>query len=158
MTSSVNLTNELIEYINEWKKKDGCLIMILHAVQNYYGYVPKKISFFLSNELKIPIARIYEVLTFYNYFTLELPAKYKIAVCTGTACYLKGAPLIIETIMNELNTVEGKVTEDGLFGLESVRCLGCCSLAPVASINGKIYGNLNEELILDILDQYKKQG
>lgn len=158
MPSYMTLPNEMIEYINKWKSKKGSLIMILHSIQDFYGYVPKEICFALSKELNIPIARIYEVLTFYNYFKLELPAKYKISVCMGTACYLKGAPVIFETIMNKLNINEDKITEDGLFGLEKVRCLGCCGLAPVASINGKIYGKLNKDLILDIIEQYKDQG
>lgn len=158
MVAFVNLPNELVEFIQQWKNKKGSLVMILHTVQDFYGYVPKNICFALSKELNIPIARIYEVLTFYNYFRLEMPAKYKIAVCMGTACYLKGAASLLETIMNNLNITEGKITEDGLFGLERVRCLGCCSLAPVVSVNGKIFAKVNEQSLLKILDDYKQQG
>lgn len=158
MTPLLSLPNELLKYVNEWKFKRGSLIMVLHSVQDYYGYVSKDMCFFLAEELKIPLARIYEVLTFYNYFKLEMPAKYKISACMGTACYLKGAPAILETIKNELAISEGKVTKDGLFGLESVRCFGCCGLAPVVSINGKLYGKLNKDKILDILAQYRAEG
>lgn len=158
MTSCANLPDELIEYIDEWKDKKGSLIMILHAVQDYYGYVPKKISFVLSELINVPVARIYEVLTFYNYFRLEMSAKYKIAVCLGTACYLQGSPLLLKAITDKLGIKEGETTKDGLFGLERVRCLGCCSLAPVVSINGKIYGKATKDSVLELLEQYKLQG
>lgn len=153
MTSYLTLPDELTEYINEWEYKQGGLIMILHAVQNFYGYVPKEMCFILSKKLNVPLARIYEVLTFYNYFRLESSAKYKIALCMGTACYLKGAPEILKTITDRLGIEEGKVTPDGLFGLEKIRCLGCCALAPVVTINGKVYGKLDKNSILNILDE-----
>ena len=152
------LPEELNSYITEWSGKKGPLIMILHAVQDYYGYVPKDICFVISKRINIPIARIYEVLTFYNYFSLEMPAKYKIAVCLGTACYLKGANLVRETIEEFLHIKEGQITKDKLFGLENVRCLGCCSLAPVMSINGKVFGKLTKEKVLEILQEYTRQG
>lgn len=149
------LPDELNNYINEWKSKRGSLIMILHAVQDYYGFVPKEISFILAQELKLPLARIYEVLTFYNYFKLQPVAKYKISVCMGTACYLKGASEILQTIKKLLNINEGQTTEDGLFTLETIRCYGCCGIAPVISINGKIYGKVDKEKIYEILNEYK---
>lgn len=152
------LPDELNSYIDRWKNKKGSLIMILHAVQDHYGYVPKDISFVLAKELKIPLARIYEVLTFYNYFRLKPTAKYKIAVCIGTACYLKGAAEILQSIKDILNIEEGEITEDGLFSVESVRCYGCCGLAPVISINGKIYGKTNKNIILDLLNEYKNKA
>ncbi|MFA6989199.1 MAG: NAD(P)H-dependent oxidoreductase subunit E [Candidatus Gastranaerophilaceae bacterium] len=154
MSSYINLPNELIEYTNKWKNKKGSLIMILHAVQDFYGYVPKDICFTLAKELKVPLARIYEVLTFYNYFKLESSGKYKIAMCMGTACYLKGAPEIIKVIEDKLHIIEGQTSKDGLFTLEHVRCMGCCGLAPVVRINEKIYGKLNKDKILNILDEY----
>ncbi len=157
MNSFANLPDELNSYIDEWKPKKGSLIMILHAVQNYYGYVPKGICFTLAKELKVPLARIYEVLTFYHYFRLDLPAKYRISVCMGTACYLKGAPENLESIKNALNLKEGQTTEDRLFSLETIRCFGCCGLAPVMSINGKIYGKLDKNKVLSVIDEYRKK-
>lgn len=158
MSSYKTLPDELNIYINKWKSKKGCLIMILRAIQDYYGYVPEDISFILAKELKLPLARIYEVLTFYNYFKLESSGKYKISVCMGTACYLKDAPEIIKVIENKLNIKEGQTSKDGLFTLEHVRCMGCCGLAPNVRINEKNYGKLNKDEILNVLDKYIEEG
>lgn len=152
------LPDKLNDYISEWKHKKGNLIMILHAVQDCYGFVPQKICFTLAKELRIPLARIYEVLTFYNYFKLQPVAKYKISVCMGTACYLKGAPENLQIIKDLLNIEEGQTTEDGLFSLETIRCYGCCGLAPVININGKIYGKVDKKKMLDILNEYKAKA
>ncbi len=152
------LPEEIISYIDEWKGKKGCLIMILRKIQNHYDYVPEDICFLLADELKLPLARIYEVLTFYNYFKLQESAKYKIAVCSGTACYLKGAPELIEIITKKLVLNNDFKSQDGLFKLENVRCMGCCGLAPVININGKIYGKLNADKLTGILDKYIEKG
>jgi NADH-quinone oxidoreductase subunit E len=149
---------EVTEIAVRWKSRPGSLIMILHEIQNRYGYVPRSISLKLSEILDIPLARIYEVITFYNYFKLDPPGKYTIAVCLGTACYLKGAPDILNEIKELLNIEEGQTTKDGLFHLDPVRCLGCCSLAPVMSINGKIYGKVKKQDVVNILSQYKHEG
>jgi len=131
--------------------------MILHEIQNHYGYVPKDVSEVLSELLDIPLARIYEVITFYHYFNLEAPGKHKISVCMGTACYLKGAPELVAQIKDILNIEEGGTTKDGLFSLELVRCLGCCGLAPVLTIDEKVYGNVKKADISNILSEYTKQ-
>lgn len=149
------VTKELKQIIKKYKNTKGNLIMALHAVQEEYGFVPKDVCFYISEELKIPIARIYEVLTFYNYFRLDAPARYKISVCQGTACYLKGASEVLKTIERKLNIKEGETTKDGLFKLETARCFGCCGLAPVATINGDIYGKLTPEKILNLLEKYQ---
>lgn len=156
--TTTQLTPDVVQCIDEWKNKKGNLIMILHSVQDHYGYVPKDVCFELSRELKIPLARIYEVLTFYNYFSLGTPGKYKVSICLGTACYLKGAPKIIEAIKNELKIEEGQTTEDGLFRLELVRCLGCCGLAPVMTINDKVYGKLKPDEVVSIINKYRQEG
>lgn len=156
--NSVVLPDELISYIDEWKHKKGSLIMILHAVQDVYGYVPKDICFNLAKELKVPLARIYEVLTFYNYFKLNAPSKYVMSICFGTACYLKGAPELLNVIKEKLNINDKNESEDGLFTIKDVRCLGCCGLAPVIMINGKVFGKLDKEKMIDIIEQYQKEG
>jgi NADH-quinone oxidoreductase subunit E len=148
-----------IEVLAEkWKGKKGNLIMILHEIQNHYGYVPRGISFELSRILDVPLARIYEVITFYHYFKLDPPGKHLISLCLGTACYLKGAPEILDEIKNILHVKEGQTTQDGLFHLQVVRCLGCCGLAPVMTIDGKTYGKLKRGDIMDILSQYSKEA
>lgn len=140
--------------VEKWKDKPGNLIMILHELQNHYGYVPRVASLELSKILDVPLARIYEVITFYNLFKLEPPGKHRISVCMGTACYLKGAPIILNEIKNMLNVEEGRTTSDGLFQLEVVRCLGCCGLAPVIMIDEKVYGKVKKNEVMDILSQY----
>lgn len=150
-------TTQISELAEKWRDKKGSLIMVLHEIQNHYGYIPRDVSLELSRVLDIPLARIYEVITFYNYFKLEPPGKYTIAVCLGTACYLKGSPEIVEEVKSLLNIQEGETTEDGLFHLDVVRCLGCCGLAPVMMINGQIYGKVKRSEVMGILSKYKKE-
>jgi NADH-quinone oxidoreductase subunit E len=157
MTNSTAIADEVIGMLEKWKDKRGNLIMILHDIQDHYGYVPREVAFILSREMDIPLARIYEVITFYNYFKLDPPGKYTISVCMGTACYLQGAPQLMEELQNILGVEEGETTRDGLFHLQSVRCLGCCGLAPVMMINDKVYGKPDKEKLVDILSKYTKE-
>jgi NADH-quinone oxidoreductase subunit E len=144
--------------LEKWRPKKGNLIMILHEVEDTYGFIPPEVARKISRELAIPLARIYEVLTFYHYFKLVRPGKYKISVCMGTACYLKGGAEILSEVKNILHIKEGQTTEDGLFYLESVRCIGCCGLAPVISVNDTIYGNLKKSDVVDIISKYSKEA
>jgi NADH-quinone oxidoreductase subunit E len=153
-----SMTDDIARITAKWQGKKGNLIMVLHEIQNTYGYVPRQVALDLASRMDIPLARIYEVLTFYNYFKLDPPGKYTVAVCTGTACYLKGAPDILDEIKSLLNIREGETTKDGLFHLDAVRCLGCCSLAPVMMINGKIYGRVKKQDVMEILSHYKREG
>lgn len=144
--------------LEKWRPRKGNLIMILHEVENTYGYIPAAVARKISRDLAIPLARIYEVLTFYHYFKLERPGKHKIAVCMGTACYLKGAADILSEIKSILHVSEGQTTQDGLFHLESVRCLGCCGLAPVIAVGDTIYGNLKKADVVDIISKYSREA
>ncbi|MBU1043782.1 MAG: NAD(P)H-dependent oxidoreductase subunit E [Candidatus Omnitrophica bacterium] len=150
--------NELEILADKWKGKKGNLVMILHEIQNHYGYVPRNVSFELSRILGVPMASIYEVLTFYNYFKLEAPGKNTISVCMGTACYLKGAPKILSELKRILHVEEEQTTPDKLFHLQVVRCLGCCGLAPVITIGSKVYGKVKTKEVMDILSLYVKEG
>lgn len=143
--------------VSKWKGKEGNLIMIFHEIQNEYGYVPRGVSMKLSELLDVPLARIYEVLTFYNYFKLEKPGRHSISICMGTACYLKGANDLLKRFKDILNVEEGETTEDGLFQLNVVRCLGCCGLAPVVTVDEKVYGKVTKDQIPEILAEYTKQ-
>jgi NADH-quinone oxidoreductase subunit E len=145
------------ELIRKWKDKEGNLVMILHEVQDHYGYIPRRTSMDISEELDIPLARIYEVITFYNYFNLTPPARHRISVCMGTACYLKGAPEILREIKTILNVEEGHTTADGNFYLDTVRCLGCCGLSPVIMIDGKIYGQVQKSDVMDTISRYVEE-
>ena len=152
-----SFVGEIDALVDKWSGKDGNLIMILHEIQNHYGYVPREAAFELRRLLGIPLARIYEVITFYNYFKLDPPGKHLISVCMGTACYLKGAPGLLSELKNLLNVEEGQTTPDGLFHLQIVRCLGCCGLAPVMTVDGKIYGKVKKENVINILSEYSKE-
>lgn len=149
------MKKEVDEIIAPWEGKDGNLIMVLHQIQNRYGYVPRDVSFEVAKRLHVPLARIYEVITFYHYFKLEAPGKNIVSVCMGTACYLKGAPQILEAIQKELGVKPGESTPDKLFHVQVVRCLGCCGLAPVMTINEKVYGRLQPDQIPAILSEHK---
>jgi len=148
---------EIKNLVDKWKDKEGNLIMILHEIQNHHGYVPRELSLVLSEMLNVPLARIYEVITFYNFFKLSPPGKHRIAVCMGTACYLKGAADILKEIKSILHVEEGKTTKDGHFHLDVVRCLGCCGLAPVMMINEKVFGKVKKAEVMDILSTYFKE-
>ncbi|MBF0385173.1 MAG: NAD(P)H-dependent oxidoreductase subunit E [Candidatus Omnitrophica bacterium] len=154
-----HLVGDLDSLARKWKDKRGNLIMILHEIQNTYGYVPREVAFELSRIIDVPLTRIYEVITFYNYFKLQPPGKHLISVCMGTACYLKGTPQILEELKNILNVKEGETTKDGIFHLQIVRCLGCCGLAPVMMIDKKIFGKVKKSDVAGIISEYtKKEG
>lgn len=149
---------EVSKHVKPWKHEEGNLIMILHSIENEHGYMPREISMELASELGIPLARIYEVLTFYNYFKLVPPGKHSVAVCNGTACYLKGAPQLIEELERKLHIREGETTEDREFHLETVRCIGCCGMAPAMVVDEKTYGRVISSQLQDILEHAKKGG
>ncbi len=141
----------------KWNKKRGALIMALHEIQGAKGYVDWQDATNLSVTMGIPLARIYEVLTFYNFFKLVAPGKAIISVCTGTACFLKGNDKVLEKFKSELKIKEGESTPDGLFHLQCVRCVGCCGLAPVCVVNGKTYGRMTPEQVPEILNEWREK-
>jgi NADH-quinone oxidoreductase subunit E len=150
------LTPELKSFIAEWKGQPGNLIMVLHRVQQSFGYIPREIAFEVADQLDVPLAKIYGVITFYNFFKLKQPGRNQIQVCMGTACYLKGGEDIIHEIEGILGVGLNTVTPDGAFSFEAVRCLGCCGLAPVMVINGEVYGKLKTEDLPGILGKYRQ--
>ncbi len=150
------LKDDVKAVIDRWKDKEGNLIMILHDIQDRYGYVPREAALEVSRQADMPLARIYEVLTFYNYFKLIPPGKFTISVCLGTACYLKGAPTLIEEIRRLLQVEEGHTTKDGLFHLQIVRCLGCCGLAPVITVGHKVYSAVKRTDVMGIIAEHSK--
>ncbi len=141
----------------KWRKKRGSLIMALHEIQGVKGYVPWEDAKDIAEGMGIPLARIYEVLTFYNFFKLDAPGKAVISVCTGTACYLKGNDKVLEEFKKELGIKEGESTADKMFHLQCVRCVGCCGLAPVCVVNGKTYGRVTPTDVRGILEEWKNK-
>ena len=156
MSQETNTREDISDIIKKWKKVEGSLVMILHSVQSRLGYVPRWAAMEISKETGIALAKIYEVLTFYSFFKLTKPAKYQINVCIGTACYLKGAPELLKAIEKYTGLKDGQTSEDGKFSVMGLRCIGCCGLAPVISVNGKIHGQLKAGDIKTILDEATK--
>lgn len=148
------LSDSLRNFIEHWQHKPGNLIMILHKVQEEHGYIPKEAISELAKILNISEGKIFGVITFYHFFKLDKPGKHIISVCTGTACYLKGAGEIIEELKKLLSIDVGQVTTDGKFSLEAVRCLGCCGLAPVISVGEKVFGRVEPKQMKEILQEF----
>lgn len=146
--------DELLQVITELKNEKGALMPILQKAQDIYGYLPIEVQTIISNEMNVPLEKIYGVVTFYSQFTLNPKGKYKISVCLGTACYVKGSGDIYNAIMEKLGIVGGECTPDGKFSLDACRCVGACGLAPVLMINGEVYGRLTVNDLDDILAKY----
>jgi NADH-quinone oxidoreductase subunit E len=146
---------ELVSFIDEWKVKPGSLIMILHKTQETFGFISRETAAHLAKLTGIPLARIYGVVTFYHFFKTTKPGKNKVSVCLGTACYLKGSQDLIDETREILGLAPGEVTEDGLFSVDPVRCVGCCGLAPVLVVGNDTYGKLTKDMLPEIFAKYK---
>jgi len=144
--------------LQDLDKDRSNLIKALQRVQESEGFVSDNAVRDISVFFAIPAVDVEGVLSFYAQFKRVKPGKYIISVCDGTACHIKGSSLITNWISDTLHIKDGETTEDQLFSLQTVACLGCCSLAPVISVNGKVYGNLNRKKLLKVLRQYKKMG
>ena len=151
----VPMKEQLEEIIAKYKDTPGALIPVLHEAQELYGYLPFEVQKIIADGLDIPVAKVYGVVTFYSQFSLTPKGKYRISVCLGTACYVKGAAEILDKLKERLSIDVGECTDDGLFSLDSCRCIGACSLAPVVTINEGVYGKLVPEDIDDIIDKYE---
>ncbi|MCB2154301.1 NAD(P)H-dependent oxidoreductase subunit E [bacterium] len=155
--SEATMVPDISRTVQKWRKKRGSLIMALHEIQNAYGYVPRNVSLQLAQLMDVPLARIYEVITFYNYFRLEPPGKNVVSVCMGTACYLKGAKERENEFCEQLGVEEGETTEDGQVHLQSVRCVGCCGLSPVVVVNGETMGKIGPEDVKSIIRKCREE-
>ncbi len=131
------------------------LIRVLNTVQEVYGYIPTYVQKVISEELDIPMAEIYGVITFYSRFSLNPKGKYNISVCLGTACYVKGSQAVLDKVKEILGIDVDGVTEDGKFSIEQTRCVGACGLAPVMTVNEDVYGNVDPSKVKDILAKYE---
>jgi NADH-quinone oxidoreductase subunit E len=149
---------ELLSFIDEWKVKPGSLIMILHKTQETFGYISRPAAEKLAILTGIPMARIYGVITFYHFFKTTKPGKHKVSICLGTACYLKGGGDLIEEAQRLLGIGDGGVTEDGLFSIDPVRCVGCCGLAPVITVGSETYGKMTKSQLTEVFQKYRSQG
>lgn len=146
---------ELEKILQIYTQDKDNLIQILNEVQEHYGYIPKHAQMEISKYLNIPLAEIYGVITFYSRFTLKPKGKYHIAVCLGTACYVKGSSKIMDRLKERLNIEAGETTKDGKFSIEATRCVGACGLAPVFTVNGEVYGKATVQKLDKVLDELK---
>ncbi len=147
-------TAELEAYISENKDIGGALIPVMQKAQELFGYLSFETMELISDRLDVPVADIYGVATFYALFSLTPKGDHVISVCTGTACYVKGAAAVLDEVKKQLGIESGETTPDGKFSIQDTRCLGCCGLAPVMVINNDVYGRLEPADIKDILAKY----
>lgn len=145
---------KLDEIINKSKDKPGSLIPILEESQMVLGFLPMPILKIIAKGLKLPLSRVYGVVTFYSFFTMKPRGKHTLRVCLGTACYVRGGKAIYEKVKKELDIEEGDTTEDRLFTLETVRCVGACGLGPVIFVGDNVHGRLKPAKAKEVLSQY----
>ena len=145
------------EILSKYAKEKSNLIQVLNEVQEAYGYIPKHAQLAISEHLGLTMAEVYGVITFYSRFTLKPKGKYNIAVCLGTACFVKGSQKIMDRLKEKLKIEPGETTPDGKFSIEATRCIGACGLAPVFTVNDEVYGNATPELIDKVIDEYKNK-
>ena len=143
----------LQQVIEELKNEPGALMPIMQRAQDIYGYLPEEVMNHIAKELDIPVSDVYGVATFYAQFNLEPKGKYIISVCLGTACYVKGAQQVIDKFSEELKIKPGETTDDGMFTLDALRCIGACGIAPAVSINGKVYPKMTVSQVREIIAQ-----
>ncbi len=159
--NSFNGTNEqekaLREVIAKHRSERGCLMPILHEAQNIYGYLPAEVQTIIAEELNIPLSEVYGVATFYTQFSLQPKGKHRVSVCLGTACYVKGSDKILAAVERELRISCGECTPDGMFSIDSCRCVGACGLATVLMVFYVNYGRLTEKDVPGILKKYMEE-
>lgn len=156
ITEQEKVDLDLLEpLIEKYKNKKGNLIPLLQGAQDIYGYLPRDVLIRLSEETGIELNEMYGVATFYTQFRLDPVGKHIIKVCHGTACHVQNANTITESLEDALNVKDGETTEDRVFTLESVACLGCCSLAPVMMVDGSTYGKLTGKQAVKIIKEIK---
>lgn len=153
-----NIAKErIIEICNHYKDEPTPLMMILSDIQKEYGYIPLEVQEIISEQIGLPVAEIYGVVTFYSFFSLTPKGKYVVGVCLGTACYVKGSQSIIDKVLEVLKLKKaGETTPDGLFTVDALRCIGACAIAPTMKINDKVYPKLKVSDIPTILKDYQE--
>ena len=145
------------ELFTKFEPEKDNLIQILNSVQEHYGYIPTRAQKEISEFLNISLAEIYGVITFYSRLTLKPKGKYNIAICLGTACFVKGSEKIMDRAKERLKINPGETTEDGRFSIEETRCVGACGLAPVFTINGEVHGNATVKSLDNAIDEILKR-
>lgn len=148
---------QIKEIVDRYKDERTPLMMILETIQNEYGYVPLEVQEYVSELINIPVAEIYGVVTFYSLFSLTPKGKYVVGVCLGTACYVKGSQQVMDKFTEILKIKPGETTEDGLFTLDALRCIGACGIAPAITINGKVYPKVAINQVASIIKELRSK-
>lgn len=155
----VGLKPEQIKSIQEicksFNNDPGELINVLHKTQGHFGYLPAEVQEVIAANLNISVAKVYGVVTFYSFFTMIPKGKHPISVCTGTACYVRGAEKVLDEFKRILEIKVGETTADGKFSLSCLRCVGACGLAPVVLVGEKVYGRVSPDGVKDIIKEYQ---
>ncbi len=151
---SENAAAKISEICDRYTDEPTPLMMILSDIQNEYGYIPLEVQELVSEKTGVSVAEIYGVVTFYSFFSLQPKGKYVIGCCLGTACYVKGAGPVFDKFAEVLGISGGQTTEDGMFTLDALRCIGACGIAPAVSINGKIYSKVSVGDVPGIVESY----
>ena len=159
MENQNNISQEAIAVINricgDHNNDPGELINILHETQNTFGYLPKEVQVLVADNLGIPATRVNGVVSFYAFFTEKPKGKHPVSICMGTACYVRGSEKVLEEVKKVLGIEVGQTTPDGRFSLDCLRCVGACGLAPVMTIDGKVYGNVDPKNVRAIFESVK---
>ena len=149
---------QISEICDRYVNEKTPLMMILSDIQKEFGYIPLDVQELVSAKTGISVAEIYGVVTFYSFFSLKPKGKYVVGVCLGTACYVKGAQQVIDKFSELLGVAPGETTEDGMFTLDALRCIGACGIAPAVSINGKVYPKVEVSAIANIIEDLRAEG
>ncbi len=149
---------KLMEIIGRHQNQPGGLMPVLQEAQELYGYLPIEVQTMIAEGLNLPLSEVYGVATFYSQFSLTPKGENRISICMGTACYVKGSEKILNSIEQRLGIKSGECTDDGLFSLDSTRCIGACGLAPVMMVNDDVYGKVKVEDLDGILEKYRKKS
>jgi len=156
--SEEKMYSTLAQVISDYNACEDNLIQILHMAQVIFGYIPIEVQKFIAQEMNMPFSKVSGVVSFYSFFSTQQKGKYTISVCLGTACYVRGAKKVLEKIKEMIGIDVGETTEDGLFSLQVMRCIGACGLAPAILINDKVYKQLNPTKVETILKKYIAGG
>ncbi len=157
MSIRTDVRKKVEDICQSYANEPSPLMMILSDVQKQFGYIPLEIQEIISQKTGIPVAEIYGVVTFYSFFSLKPKGKYVVGICLGTACYVKNSQAVLDKFHQLLGVGAGQTTEDGLFTIEAIRCIGACALAPALSVNGKVYPKVTPDQVEKIIEEYRSK-
>ena len=154
-TDEKALYAQVAQVIQQYKNKEGSLIMVLHAAQEIFGYLPMQLQEFIADGMNLPVSEVSGVVSFYSFFSTQKRGKHTIRMCQGTACYVRGGKKVVDAIKRDLEVEVGGTTEDGKFSLDSCRCIGACGLAPAMMVDDDVYKQVTPAKLRGILAQYE---